>query len=183
MKFKLTLLLLLAVFLNSCNKKSELETSFKCQNSNTIIKLKEIKDVKKNFKIKVPENWKTKLYFDEYQSAVFTADTTKQLSETYILDTTWKSGELILDESLEEKIKSNSDLTIIESKFENINDKPSYWHHSAGKKNNFDFNTLDVYIKTSVDSYLLISTQIYGNENINQRICESIQLINTLELI
>lgn len=183
MKFKLILLLLLAVFFNSCNKKSELETSFKCQNSITDIELKEIKDVKKNFKINVPKSWKTELYFDEFQSAIFTADTTKQLSETFILDTTWKSGELILDESLEEKIKSNSDLTIINSKFENINDKPSYWHHSSGKKNNFDFNTLDVYIKTSIDSYILVSTQIYGNENVSQRICESIKLINTLEFM
>lgn len=183
MKFRFITVFLILIIATSCNEKTALETILNCSNSFSLSKTKEIKDVKKNFKIHVPTNWKTELYYDAFQSAVFTADTTKQLTETFILDTTWKNGELILDPAFEEKIKSNPELTVIASQFENIHDKPAYWHHSKGIKNNFEYHLLDVYIKTSIDSYILISTQVYGKENINKRFCESMQLIKTLEII
>jgi len=183
MKFRFITVFFILIIATSCNEKTALETILNCSSSFSLSKTKEVKDVKKNFKIHVPTNWKTELYYDEFQSAVFTADTTKQLTETFILDTTWKNGELILDSAFEEKIKSNLELIVITSQFENIHNKPAYWHHSKGIKNNFEFHLLDVYLKTSIDSYILISTQVYGNKDINKRFCESIQLIKTLEII
>lgn len=183
MKFKSVLFLFFLIIVTSCTKKSILETTFDCRSSTTFTKTKVVKDVQKNFKITIPTNWKTQLYFDEYQSDVFTADTVKQLTQTYILDTSWKMGELVLNKEFESKIKEQSEFEITNFKFENILNKPAFWYLSKGKKKNYDYYLLKIYLKTAVDSYLEITTEIYGNKNINERLCESLSLIKTIKFI
>ena len=56
-------------------------------------------DVKKTFSVAYPKNWKTNLYFDETQSSIFTADTTKQLTETVLLDITFINKEINFNDS------------------------------------------------------------------------------------
>lgn len=183
MKFKFGIVLLILIATVSCTKKTVLETTFNCSSSLSFSETKKMKDVKKNFTMIVPTNWRTQLYYDEFQSDIFTADTTKQLSETYILDASWKLGELKLDTEFKNEVTSSTDLTIISSEFEDIQNKPAFWYVSKGKKNNFDYQVLNIYIKTSVDTYLEINTEVYGNENVEKRLCESINIIKTIEFI
>ena len=183
MKFKFGIVLLILITATSCKEKTVLEANFNCSSSVSFSDTKTVKDVKKNFKINVPKNWKTQLYYDEFQSDIFTADTTKQLSETYILDTSWKLGELKLDTEFETKILSNSDLSIVNSKFENIQNIPAFWYVKKGEKKGFDYQVLHLFLKTSVDTYLEVKTEVYGDKNVEKRLCESIQLIKTLEII
>ncbi len=183
MQFKFGIVLLILITTVSCTEKTALETTFNCSNSVSFSGTKKVKDVKKNFTIVVPTNWKTQLYYDEFQSDIFTADTTKELSGTYILDTSWKLGELKLDTAFESKMLSSIDMTIVSSKFEDIQGKPAFWYVLKGKNKGFDYQILQIYIKTSVDTYLEIKTEVYGNENIEKRLCESIQIIKSIEFI
>ncbi len=185
MKFKFGIVLLIIITVTSCTNKTALETAFNCSNNISFSDTKKIKDIKKNFTITVPENWKTQLYYDEFQSDIFTADTIKELSSTYILDTSWKFGELILDADFESKIVStiDSDLNLVNSKFEIIQEKPAFWYLKKGENKGFDYQVLHIFIKTSVDTYLEIKTEVYGSDNVNKRYCESIQLIKTIEFL
>jgi len=183
MQFKFGIVLLILITTTSCAKKTALETTFDCSNSVSFSDTKKVKDVKKNFTISVPTNWKTQLYYDEFQSDIFTADTTKQLSETYILDTSWKLGELKLDAEFESKLLSSTDLAVVGSKFEDIQEKPAFWYVLKGENKGFDYQVLQIYIKTSVDTYLEIKTEVYGTENVEKRLCESIQIIKSIEFI
>ena len=183
MKLKLMLLLFILIATISCHKKSSLEKEFNCINSIDLSNSKEYRDFKKNYKITIPVKWKTKLYFDEYQSDIFTADTIKQLSDSYIIDTSWKMGELNFDEDFILKNNSQTDLDLVNSKLATFLEHPAYWSLSKGQKENLEYHILNVYIKTSVDSYLLASAEIYGNQNIEKRLCESISIFNTIKIL
>ncbi|PHR72920.1 MAG: hypothetical protein COA67_04240 [Lutibacter sp.] len=183
MQFKFGIVLLILITTTSCVKKTVLETTFDCSNSVSFSDTKKVKDIKKNFTIAVPENWKTQLYYDEFQSDIFTADTTKELSDTYILDASWKFGELILDTGFETKMRSNSDMNVVISKFENIQEKPAFWYVEKGENKGFDYQVLHIYLKTSVDTYLEIKTEVYGSKNVEKRFCESMQIIKSIEFI
>ena len=50
--------------------------------------LEKLRDLKKLFSIELPKTWNTNFYYDSLQSSIYTADTTKQLTETLLLDIT-----------------------------------------------------------------------------------------------
>ncbi len=182
MKFRLGIILLILITVISCGKKTILETTFDCSHA-TFSDVKEVKDVKNNFKIGIPSDWKINKYFDEYESSVFVADTLKQLTDTFIIDVSYKLGELKLNQEFVAKVNADSTLSIIHSEFENMFDKPAFWYVSNGKKNNYEYHTLSIYIKTSLDTYMQISTEIYGSENVEKRLCKAINIIKTIEFI
>ena len=92
MKLSLIIFAIFFIF-SSCKKQSQLSSIFECDTVN-LKNLNEYSDFKQNFKITIPNNWKTELYYNEFQSEIFTADTTKQLSETYVLDASFNFGNL-----------------------------------------------------------------------------------------
>ncbi len=183
MQFKFRVVFLILITVTSCAKKTVLETTFDCSNSVLFSDTKKVKDIKKNFAIAVPQNWKTQLYYDEFQSDIFTADTIKELSDTYILDTSWKLGELKLNTEFETKMLSSSNLSVLNSKFEDIQEKPAFWYVQKGENKGFDYQVLYIYVKTSVDTYLEIKIEVYGSKNVEKRFCESMQIIKSIEFI
>ena len=117
MKYILQIGLLLIVF-SSCSNQSELSGNFDCGNSNNENKTT-LKDFNKNFKLNIPVSWKTELYYDNFQSEIFSADTVKQLTETYILDVSYKLGSVQFNDDYffkNDSILSNKNLKIIKSK-------------------------------------------------------------------
>ncbi len=183
MKLKLVILLFILVAATSCYKESSLKKEFNCSNSLDLSNSKEYRDIKKNYKITIPLKWKTKLYFDEYQSDILTADTIKQLSESYIINASWKMGELDFNEEFISKINSQTGYEIINSKHVTFLEYPAFWNLSKGIKGEMEQHVFNLYIKTTVDSYILATSKIYGGQNIEQRICESINLFNTIEVL
>ena len=87
---------LIFLLISACSKQSEIGKKMNCSPT-TYKNTKEITDFNKNFILSIPSNWKTELYFDNYQSEIFTADTIKQLSETYILAASFNLGTLNFD--------------------------------------------------------------------------------------
>ena len=82
------LLLLIVIVLTTSCKKTVLDKEFSCNSTTVNGVLERNEDVKKTFSIQIPMHWKTNLFFDELQSSIYFADTTKQLTETVILDIT-----------------------------------------------------------------------------------------------
>ncbi|MCF6348816.1 MAG: hypothetical protein L3J20_11035 [Flavobacteriaceae bacterium] len=183
---KKILLLLLAISFISCQK-NDLKSEFNCKSSTSFSDTKEIRDVMKKFKIKFPSNWKTQLYYDEFQSEIYSADTTKSLTDTYILDISWHQGELNLNEAFDQSVKDTlakkEKLSPVKTKFIKFKEKPSYFNLSKGKSGNHTYHFLQVYVKTEVDEYFTFTTKVYGDENVDGRLCEAIQLSDEIVFI
>jgi len=183
---KLALVVIIIISIISCQR-DDLKNEFNCKTSTNNSELKEYRDILKKFKIKLPSNWKTSLYYDEYQSKVYSADTTKNLTDTYILDIAWHQGELILNDDFAQRVKDTlaikEQMSVVKSKFSKFQDKPCYWTLSKGKTAKYAYNNLQVYVKTEVDEYFTFTTKVYGDKNVDERICEAIQLSNKIVFI
>ncbi len=182
-RFNTILILLLGIIFISCGK-SDLKEEFQCEvsaPSNT----KTYHDILKHFSIEIPKDWKTILYYDEYVSNIYSADTAKPLTKTYIVDITWNRGELLFDKAFEENLKiglDSSNMKITKSGFIKFQKYPAYFNISEGKYQEYDFHQLDIYVKTAPDEYFSFISKIYGNKRIDERICESIALFEDIKI-
>jgi len=182
---KRVIIITITIFsLISCQR-NDLIKEFDCTSSVNMGESKEMRDILKKFKIIVPKSWKTQLYYDEFKSQIYSADTTKNLTETYVLDIAWHQGELKLNEFFEQKVIDtlaiNEQLTTYKSKFGKFHGKDAYWNLSEGIDSGFPYNHLELYIKTDFDEYFTITTKIYGQDNINTRLCESILIVDKIK--
>ena len=117
MKFTLPFFLILLIFITGCSKKISLEDELSCPKLVSFSKTTQRTDFQNNFKLSIPNNWKYKLYYDDYQSAIFMADTIKELTETFIIDASWKYGALSFDASFETLFENKNSFQIIKSNF------------------------------------------------------------------
>lgn len=178
-------ILVVSLLILGCSNQSELENIFKCKSRSTLSS-KTITDFNKNFKIDIPINWKTNLYYDEFQSEIFTADTTKQLTETYILTTSFKYGNLQFNTDFYTKndsIFKNLSLEKLNSGTIQFKGEPGYWIVVKGKKNGFSYQQFNLYILLSENTYFNATTEIYGDERIEARICESLAILSQIEFL
>lgn len=176
---------LIFLLLSGCSKQSEIAKKMNCSLT-TYENTKQITDFNKNFTLSIPTNWKTELYFDNYQSELFSADTIKQLSETYILAASYNLGALNFDKDFhhrKDSVLSVNNLKIIDSGNESFKSKPSFWYVAKGTKNNFDYHRFTVMTKLSENTYFSAYSEIYGTTNIDKRICESISLLESIQFL
>ncbi len=178
--------LAIAVLLGGC-KNSKFEREFNCDTPMSFSNTKTYKDVLGHFEIDIPKNWKTSLYYDEYQSKLYTADTTRNLSESYIIDVTWHQGELIIDDDLErlvsEQVGREFNLIPVKAGEGEFLDYPAYYHISTGQKNNMNWHYLQIYLKYEPDEYYTLTSKIYGDELVTERICASFAVFKELDFI
>lgn len=182
-RFLLNIILLFTVI--SCSKQSELSNVLDCE-TEKIENTKTILDFNKNFRIDIPTTWKTDLYYDKYQSELFTADTTKQLTSTYILDVSFNLGKLDFDNQFYKKTDSIiqiSNFKKLKSGIIEFQSKPAHWYISKGFRNNFEYHQFNLTVQLSENTYFNAYTDVYGSENVEKRICESISLIETIEFL
>lgn len=178
----ITFLFILALILFSCNKESVLKQNFNCKES-YFSNLKVIADVKAKFSVEFPNNWKTNLYTDEIQSSIYGADTTKQLTETILLDVSYISNAIQIDDSFKLKIETDNllnKLVQIKSKELTFLNKPSYYAVSMGKKGNFNYKYLQFFVSLDAENLLIIKAEIYGDSLVNNRLCKAITLIDII---
>lgn len=180
-------ILILTITLSSCNEKITVSNTFDCNTPSHLTNTKTYKDVLSHFKINIPKSWKTSLYYDEFKSQVYTADTTKQLSETYIAEISWHRGELVFDEEFEQKINQNflkkENLEIIKSGYADFIEHKSYYNLSVRKNADITYHYLQIYLKYNVDEYYTFTTKIYGDDYVSERICASISLFKSIQFI
>lgn len=183
---KKIIFLILTIGFISCQSNS-LKKEFNCETNAEFSELKEYRDFLKNFRISVPKNWKTTLYYDEYSSEIYSADTTKQLTDSYVLEMSWKQGELDLNEafakSINDTLQLKEQLKMTKSGMGEFKGKPMYFNLSEGKRSGIDYKYLQVYLKTNIDEYITLTSKVFGDQLVNERLCESVELFDSLELI
>lgn len=177
------LYLIVLVLIYSCGSKSQISKDLDCD-PETYSNLEIVEDVDKKFKVKLPDNWKTNLYFDKNQTSIFSADTTKQLTQTYTLDVTYIYNELKLDEKFLQKFKTNltSKLLVETTSYEfKFQDKESYYSRAIGKRGQFDYQIINLFIKINNGNYMHAKAEVYGDSLVNERFCNALSLIEKIE--
>ena len=172
-------------FLISCTSPTELEKEFNCK-SNDLDNLKSYTDFKNNFKLQLPTTWKTSKFYSDVESNIYTADTVKELTSTYILNASYNFGELTINAELERK----TDSLITANSFQKIKfgkatfkNKPAFWYLIKGKKNGFPYQQFNLLVKNSSAAYFSAYSEVYGAEKIEERICESISILENNEFL
>lgn len=182
---KLKFVAFLLFILISCKPTTELEKEFNC-NTLKINNLKEYKDFKNNFTIKLPSNWKTSKYYSDFESTIYSADTVKDLTSTYILNASFNLGTLLIDAQLEQKtdslIQVNSFQKLKSGKI-TFQNNPAFWYLVKGTKNGFPYQQFNLLVKNSSNTFFSAYSEVYGDEKIEERICESISLIENIEFL
>ena len=57
------------------------------------------------------------------------------------------------------------------------------WHLLMAEMNGFDFNFVQIYIKTKPDEYYTLTSKIYGIENIDERLCSSLAILDGIQIL
>lgn len=183
---KRTVILVIATLLFlSCSNQSELSKIYAC-NVSKIENSKAVTDFNKNFKLIISNNWKTTLYFSKFESEIFTADTLRELTESFILGASFKLGTLNFDDDFYKKtdsILASNNLQLINSGKQSFQSKPTYWYVAKGSKNGFMYHQFNLTTKQSENTYFNAYSEIYGEDNISERICETISILEKIEFL
>lgn len=168
----------------SCQKKSVLATEFSCGASFNY-ELEEVVDVKKVFSVQFPKNWKTNLYYDALQSSIYTGDTTKQLTETLLIDVTYIRKSIQINDLFKLKNEQESlanQLIQFQSKEISLEKKLSYYSLSKGQKNNYPYQIFNLFIQVNEENFIHAKTEIYGDSLVNERLCRAMQLLEKIKI-
>ena len=167
----------------SCNS-SELYKDFEC-NTQSFSNLEKTTDVRNLFSVKFPKHWKTNLYYDNSQTSIYSADTTKSLTKSTLIDVTYIHNSIAFNNAfLLKLIKKEKELQLqnVKAKEIVVLEKPSYIQQSKGKKGAYSYQILNVYSKINSDNFLHSKIEVYGDSLVNERICKAIDLLDKIEL-
>lgn len=148
--------------------------------------LETVEDVHKQFSVRLPDTWKTNLYYDASQSSIFSADTTKQLTDTYLVDITQIKGALDFDNDFIHNFKNslNANNLVETSAFETpFLKKEAYYSRALGKKGDFPYQIINIFIKSGQNAHLHAKAEVYGDSLANQRLCSAIQLLEKIAIL
>ena len=183
MKPFLTILITLFL-LASCNS-SALKNEFKCESISNYSNLEKTKDVRKLFTVSLPNHWKTNLYYDNSQTSIYSADTTKSLTNTTLIDVTYIHEQIELNNIFQQKIiqeNASQKFKNVSSKMVSFLKKPSYLNLSKGKKGTYSYQILNLFSKVNSDNFLHTKIEVYGDSLINERFCKAIDLVEKIDL-
>lgn len=175
---------LASLLLFSCTNSSKISKDFNCETTN-FNNLETVKDVKNFFTIELPKNWKTNLYYDDVQSSIYTADTTKQLTETLLLDVTYIKNAIHFNEDFKLKQEQESlakNLIQTKAKETIFLENPAYYTISKGKKGTYKYQIFQTFIKINEQNFILAKAEVYGDSLINKRMCSAIALIEKIKI-
>ena len=183
--YRLFIISISLLLINCQETTSELSSTFSCENTPISMKLERVDDFQNNFSIQIPKHWKTKLYYDKFQSEIFSADTIKSLSDTYIMDFSAITSQIEINEDLKAKVHQktmDNNLITIKESFYNFKGYDAYAHLGKGTSRGMDLYVFQSYIKVNKEKYILIKTEFYGKENFDIRFCESLVLIEKMNI-
>jgi len=173
----------LCLVICSCNSGSIISKNLDC-NPETYNNLEVVEDFDKRFKIQLPDNWKTNLYYDKNQTSIYSADTTKNLTDTYTVDVTYIYSELTLDEKFIQRFKTDLyqkqlvETTSYEFLFQ---EKEAYFSRALGKRGQFNYEICNIFIKLDRGNYIHAKAEVYGDTLINERFCNAFSLIEKID--
>ncbi|NIJ45513.1 hypothetical protein FHR24_001981 [Wenyingzhuangia heitensis] len=174
------------ILLFSCKKEPTIYDVIECNTSTNFNHSKTIRDVKNSFEITIGENWKRELYFDDYQSRIYAADTTRSFSSSFIIDITRFKGKIIIEEAFKNKISKQTLAKprsfIINQGLITFNQNPAYAIYSFQKNTDSATYTIQCYMSNK-DYYYLLSAQINGSKNLSHNSSEILEIFNSLKIL
>ncbi len=181
--FKLNIAVISACFLMiACQETSELSKDFGCVGD--LNNIEEVADFENKFSMPIPKNWKVNLYYDNAQSSIYFADTTKQLTETTIVDVTFIKTRTTFDEDFLKKVEINYTTTgLKEEKNKSfiLGGYPSYYTIAKGVRNSFPYSICNVFVNTKGDGkFIHAKLEVYGDSLVEQRLCKGINLVEKI---
>ena len=184
MKYSILIIVTLLSII-SCSKPSELQKTFNCKTQH-ISNTQEITDFQKKFTISIPKHWKKSFYYDTVQTQIQVADTLKQLTDTYLLIASLNSGELNINDTFKNKVLKGLEQETYENtkyKFVQFKNKPSIWFLAKGKKLDKTYHLFQLFIKNSPTDYYEITSQFFGDDLVDERLCESIAILEKIKFL
>ena len=181
---KYRIVLVAVLLFCSCHKSSEIRKEFNCENS-TFNNLETVDDMKGLFSIDLPKNWKINLYQDEVQSSIFAADTTKQLTETVLLDVAFIQNKINFDDAFllkQEQEYLSENLIKIKSKAITFQEKSALYMVFKGKKGVFEYQICNTFIKVNASNFIFAKTEVYGDSLVHKRFCDAFLLLENIKL-
>lgn len=183
MKNKFLIFISLTFFMISCNS-TDLQKEFSCKNRINY-NLSNVEDVRNFFSINLPKIWKINLYYDNGLSSIYAADTTVNLTKTILLDVSYIHSAISFDDNFKKKLINDYDnMNLNEIKKKSIKhlDRDAYFSLAQGKKGKFNYHVLNIFTKVNTNNTLHTKTEIYGDSLITERLCKSINLIESIKL-
>ena len=119
-------------------------------------------------------------------SQIFAADTVKQLTKSFILGTSYTFGNLNFNEDYLKKTDSviaANNLEKIDSGNHSFKSKQTNWYLVKGTKKGYTYHQFNLTAKLSENSYFNAYSEVYGDLNIEERICESISIIENVKFL
>ena len=168
-----------------CNQTSQLGGEFTCDPSYDLTLALET-DLKKKFQIGIPSTWKVNLYQDEVQSSIYVADTAVALSNSILMDVTWVKDNIkfdkvfLLKNEQQELFKKNIKVVSKEIEFQG---KKTHYALFKGNKNNLPYQSLHSFIKIDDMSFLKVKIDLYGKEEIQERLCKALSIIDQIKIL
>jgi hypothetical protein len=181
---KLIILIGASLLLFNCSQPSEISKDFNCKTV-AYKNLEKVIDVKNLFSIQIPRTWKTNLFYDNIQSSIYTADTTKQLTETLLLDITIINKNIKFDIPFKLKTEQENltkNLIKVKSKETSIINKPVYYSISKGKKGIYNYQVCHFFIKVNEQNFILAKAEVYGDSLVKKRFCKAFDLIEKIKI-
>ena len=175
----------LLFLISACTKPTELEKEFMCKSETFSGSTENTKDVKNTFSVAIPKQWKTNLFYDEVQSSIYFADTTKQLTQTVLIDITQLSKKYQFDANFKKQLYKNDSLLNLKSitgKEFLYKENPSYFAISKGKKGNFSYQILNIFIQQNNNNSFHFKTEVFGDKEVNERFCKAINLLKSITI-
>lgn len=184
---KIKLYYLISIFcvlaIISCNQKPDIYDILGAKKNTNYNHSKTIRDVKNNFEVNIGAHWKRELYFDDYQSRIYTADTTKSYSSSFIIDITRFKGKIIIEEEFKNQlvstIQKKAQNYVIKEGFLEFKEKPAYCIYSFEKQLEHVVYTIECYVADG-DNYYLLTSTINGSNNLNNNLSETLAIFNSL---
>jgi hypothetical protein len=170
-------------WMGSCSPGSSFKPFFNCHTS-LDEKTERVEEFEKNFSVQIPQSWKTELYYDNQRTGIMTADTTRYYSQAYTLEFFLvKSGIDIsgkLQSDLDSIMKGNG-FHVLKNELTSFRGKPACLHWSQGKEKDISVHVLQHYVKINPDNYLISQCKIFGDNDVQSRLCEALSIIESLQ--
>mgnify|MGYP000209091973 CR=1 FL=1 len=87
------------------------------------------------------------------------------------------------EEIIENNLKQNEHLTPLKGGFGYFIDQRCYYSLAKSMNSGFTYHYLQIYLKTNVDEYYQLTTKVYGDEFVEERLCESLSLFERITFL
>ncbi len=177
-------IVVIAFLLVACNSKTILEKEFSC-NATTVPNAENVTDIKKLFTVNIPAHWKTNLFYDNMQSSIYAADTTKQLTESVLVDVTQVKSAYVFDKQFKDQLTQNDAKLNLNSEKQSqfqFKNKPAFYSISKGMKGDFSYQILNIFIQQNSNSSYHLKTEVYGDTAVKKRLCNGIAILNSIQI-